>query len=157
MQRNFIASVAVLSLFVFAAAVSAQSAPRSSSSATSEQSFAEYRNNRWHFSVVVPSNFTVEAHPQPGEVSETIQFLNEAGNLRFQVSAWPYKELDLALGAEASPGVAQDQPDTLGIVRIARDDMVHVTFVKNGISYLAQTLPEHEAPLLDMLRSWQFI
>jgi hypothetical protein len=32
-----------------------------------------------------------------------------------------------------------------------------ITFVKNGIGYVVQTLPENATSTLEILRTWQFI
>jgi hypothetical protein len=75
----------------------------------------------------------------------------------FEVSAWPYSDLDVALGEEAPAGSAADEPDTLGIVRAYRDDMFEMTFVKNGIGYVVQTVPENATSTINILKSWHFI
>jgi hypothetical protein len=124
-------------------------------SATSAQQYSEYRNDQWHFSIAVPSNLTAQATDDQGGV--TIQFIDAQGNDQFQVSARPYQDLDVALGEEAPAGTASDQPDTLSIVHVFRNDLFEITFVKNGISYLVQSLPENATSTLDILKSWQFI
>lgn len=103
-------------------------------SATS-QTYSEYRNDRWHFAIVVPSNFTVDTYDRPGDVGQTMQFTDATAENLFQITAEPYIDLDVALAAEAPAGSASDQPDTLGIIHVFRNDLLEFTFVKNGISY----------------------
>lgn len=55
-----------------------------------------------------------------------------------------------------TPSTNADQPDHLEIVDVVRDDMFTVLFQKRGVRYVVVTLPEHEAWLTDILRSWQF-
>ena len=73
------------------------------------------------------------------------------------LSAEPYTDLDVALGKEAQAGNISDRPDTLGIVHVFRNDLFEITFVKNGISYVVQGLPESATSTLDVLKSWEFI
>jgi hypothetical protein len=127
----------------------------STTEATSATSYAEYRNTEWHFSLDIPSNITAEKTDDRS--GTTIQFLEPTGNTLFQVSAWPYQDLDVALGEEGTPGSNSDQGDTLGIVHVFHDDMFEITFVKNGISYNVQAVPENATSTLDILKSWQFI
>ena len=117
--------------------------------------YAEYRNDRWHFSIAVPHDMTVAVYDQAGD-GQTIQFLDAHGNYEFQVSAWSYTQLDLTLGREGTPSGTSDQPDHLEIVDVVRDDLFTGLFQKNGIHYAVVTLPEHEAWLTDILRTWQF-
>jgi hypothetical protein len=63
----------------------------------------------------------------------------------------------VALGEEGPAGNAADEPDTLGIVRAYRDDMFEMTFVKNGIGYVVQSLPENATSTINILKSWHFI
>src|SRR4051794_28206977 len=60
--------------------------------ATSEQ-YSEYRNDQWDFAINVPRNIKVEKTDARG--GATIQFLAPAGDILFQVSAWPYQDLDI--------------------------------------------------------------
>ena len=87
----------------------------------------------------------------------TVQFSDASGAYQFEVSAWPYQDLDVALGEEAPAGNAADEPDTLGIVRAYRDDMFEMTFVKNGVGYVVQSLPENATSTINILKSWHFI
>lgn len=50
-----------------------------------------------------------------------------------------------------------DQSSELGTVLAFQDDLFEITFVKNGISYNVQTLPENATSTLDILKSWEFI
>ena len=88
----------------------------STTEATSATSYAEYRNTEWHFSLDIPSNITAEKTDDRS--GTTIQFLEPTGNTLFQVSAWPYQDLDVALGEKGTPGSNSDQGDTLGIVHV---------------------------------------
>jgi hypothetical protein len=105
--------------------------------------------------IFIPDEVVANEYDQRS--GQTIQFAGPRGNNQFQVSAWPYQDLDVALGDEAPAGKSFDQPDTLGVVRVFHDDMFEITFVKNGISYLVQTLPDNTASTLDILKSWEFI
>jgi hypothetical protein len=48
------------------------------------------------------------------------------------------------------------QPDHLEIVDVLRDDTFTVLFQKNGICYGVVTLPEYEAWLIEILKTWEF-
>ena len=130
--------------------------PASASTATSPTQYALYRNTQWHFALEAPSTVTASG-PYDNDGGQTIQFLAPDGNELFQVSAWPYHDFDVALGEEAPAGSAQDEPDTLGIVHVYHGDMFEMTFVKDGISYVVQSLPEYATTTLDILKSWHFI
>lgn len=39
---------------------------------------------------------------------------------------------------------------------IFRDDLFSVLFIKNGVRYAVVTLPEQEAWLITILKTWQF-
>ena len=120
--------------------------------ATSE--YAEYRNDRWHFSLAVPADLTATVHDHPG--GQTILFIDPIGEFKFRVFTWPYSQLDLTLGRIGEPSNTADQPDHLEIVDVIRDDMFTVLFQKNGIRYVVSALPDHEAWLTDILTTWQF-
>jgi hypothetical protein len=96
-------------------------------------------------------------YDRAGDVGQTLQFTDATADNLFKVTAEPYTDLDLALGAEAPAGSASDQPDTLGIVHLFRNDLLEFTFVKNAVSYVVQTLPENATSTLDILTSWEFI
>jgi hypothetical protein len=117
-------------------------------------SHAEYQNDRWHFSLAVPSDMTVNAYDQAG--GQTMQFLDADGNFQFEITAWPYSQLDLTSGREGTPSETWDQPNHLEIVDVFRDDLFTVVFVKNGLRYAIVTLPEYEAALIDILKTWSF-
>ena len=117
--------------------------------------YAEYQNERWHFSLAVPDDMTVVVYDQAGG-GQTIQFLDANNNYEFQISAGPYSQLDLILDRFGEPSGAGDQPDHLEIVDVVRDDLFTVLFQKNGIRYAVVTLPEHENWLTDILTTWQF-
>jgi hypothetical protein len=98
----------------------------------------------------------VESYEQPGG-GETLQFLDERGEYEFEISAWPYTALDVALGEEGAPGTHTDQPESLGVVNLIRADTLHVSFHKNGVAYIITALPDYEEQLkADILPSWQF-
>jgi hypothetical protein len=153
--------LALIPLIAFAA-TQAQPPAAADTSATSPQSatpqtYSEYRNARWHFSIVVPSNLTVGTYETPGGLGQTMQFSDATADDLFQITAEPYTDLDVALGEEATAGNTSDQPSTLGIVHAFRNDLFEITFVKNGISYVVQTLPERATSTLDILKTWEFI
>lgn len=152
--KNFLPLVALVTFVGFAFAISP---PPSQASADSRapQSYSEYQNTRWHFSVFIPDDVVASEYDQRGGV--TIQFNDPQGNELFQVSVWPYRDLDVALGEETPAGSASDQPDELGIVHAFHDDMFELAFVKNGVGYVVQSPPDNATSTLDILKSWQFI
>ena len=117
--------------------------------------YAEYRSDRWHFSLAVPDDMTVAAYDQAGD-GQTIQFIDKAREFEFQVSAWPYTQLDLTLDRVGDPSGTTDQPDHLEIVDVVRDDTFTVLFQKNGIRYAVVALPDRETWLINILKSWEF-
>jgi hypothetical protein len=141
--------------------VAAAEQPPAPSRATSEtpatpaRQYSEYRNDQWHFSIAVPSNLTAQSSENEG--GATIQFMDPRGDELFQVSAWPYQDLDIALGEEAPAGSAGDQSDSLAIVHVLHNDLLEIAFDKNGISYLVQATNGDATSTLDILKSWQFI
>jgi hypothetical protein len=152
------ASALVLTLSAASALTSAATSnTRPEAPATSPQQYSEYRNDLWHFSIKVRSNLTVDTYDRPGHVGQTIQFSDASASNFFQITAEPYSDFDVALGEEGAPRNISDQPDTLGIVHVYHDDLLGITFVKNGIAYVVQTLPENATSTLDILKSWRFI
>lgn len=117
--------------------------------------YAEYHNDRWHFSLAVPDDMAVEVYDQAGGW-QTMQFIDAIGEYKFQISASPYSQLDVTLDRIGEPSGAGDQPDHLEIVDVVRDDLFTVLFQKNGVRYAVVTLPEHENWLTDILTTWQF-
>jgi hypothetical protein len=117
--------------------------------------YAEYRNDRWHYSLAVPAYMTVSEYDREGG-GETVQFMDASGDYEFQISAWPYSQLDVNLGRIGEPSGASDQPDQLEIVDVVRNDLFTVLFQKNGVRYAVVTLPEQEAWLTELLTTWQF-
>ena len=85
-----------------------------------------------------------------------MEFTDAAGDKEFMISAWPYTQLDVTLGREGTPNTAADQPDHLEIVNVLRDDVFKVFFTKNGTLYVVTTLPEYEAWLTEILKTWEF-
>jgi hypothetical protein len=146
--------IAVVTTIAFTLAIGAR-ASQASAAPTAPQNYREYQNTRWHFSVFIPNDLIPDENDQRS--GQTIQFIDRQGNNQFQVSAWPYQDLDVALGEEAAAGNSSDQPDTLAIVHVFHDDMFEITFVKNGISYLVQSVPDDATSTLDILKTWQFI
>lgn len=53
-------------------------------------------------------------------------FLGPKGEYKFRISTWPYTQLDLTLGREATPSTNADQPDHLEIVDVVRDDILTI-------------------------------
>ena len=117
--------------------------------------YAEYRNDRWHYSLAVPADMKVSEHEREGG-GQSVQFTDATGDKELIISAWPYTQLDLTLGREGTPATTADQPDHLEIVNVLRDDVFKVVFTKNGTLYVVTTLPEYEAWLTDILKTWQF-
>jgi hypothetical protein len=138
--------IIVAGVVTYAAHVSAE--PQASS-------YAEYTNDRWHFSIVLPDNMTVSEHDQPGD-GQTIQFGDASGNFQFQISAYHYSQLDLTLGRVGAASGPGDQPDHLEIVDTYNDDTFNVLFEKRGIRYAVVALPKHEADVVEILKTWQF-
>lgn len=117
--------------------------------------YAEYRNDRWHFSLAVPADMKVSEHEREGG-GHSVQFTGATGDKELIISTWPYTQLDVTLGRLGEPSGTSDQPDHLEIVNVLRDDVFKVMFTKNGTIYVVTTLPEYEAWLTDLLQSWQF-
>jgi hypothetical protein len=152
--RTLVPLVAVVTAVGFTLAIGARTS-QASAAPTAPPDYREYQNARWHFSIFIPDDVVANEYDQRS--GQTIQFAGPQGKNHFQVSAWPYQDLDVALGDEAAAGNSSDQPDTLAIVHVFHDDLFEITFVKNGISYLVQTLPDNAASTLDILKSWEFI
>jgi hypothetical protein len=141
------AAICIIALAIGAVAYALQA---SADPATSTD-YAEYRNGRWHFSLAVPVDMKVGVYDQAGG-GQTMQFIDATGQLQFQVSAWPYSQLDLTLSRIGEPSATSDQPDHLEIVDIVRDDTFTVLFQKNGIRYAVVALPDREKWLIDILK-----
>jgi hypothetical protein len=124
---------------------------------TAPQSYREYQNARWHFSVFIPDDVVADEYDARG--GQTIQFIDPQGNNQFQVSAWPYKDLTVHRdGIElATPSADNDQPEQLGTINVVQDDMFEFLFSKNGIRYVVQSVPNNATSTLDILKSWKFI
>jgi len=78
-----------LCVVVLVASLAAYAVHASADPATSTE-YAEHKNDRWHFSLAVPDDMTVEVYDQAGD-GQTMQFLDATGEYKFQVSAWPYR------------------------------------------------------------------
>jgi hypothetical protein len=130
-------------------------ATRASAEPATSTEYSEYRNNLWHYSLAVPVDMKVSEHEREGG-GHTTQFMDAIGDKELIVSAWPYEQLDVTLGRIGEPSATSDQPDHLEMVDVVRDDTFTVLFQKNGIRYVAVTLPEYEAWLTDILTTWQF-
>jgi hypothetical protein len=130
-------------------------ATRASAEPATSTEYAEYRNNLWHYSLAVPVDMKVSEHEREGG-GHTVQFMDTPGDKEPIISAWPYSQLDVTLGRIGEPSDVSDQPVHLEIVDVVHVDTFTVLFQKNGIRYVVVTLPEYEAWLTDILRSWQF-
>ena len=117
--------------------------------------YAEYRNDTYHYALLVPDDMVVGEYEARG--IQTVTFVDAGGDKQLQISAMPYTELDVTLGRLQEARATSDQADHLEIVSVFRDDLFSVAFRKNGISYLVVTMPELEPWLTDILRTWQFI
>ena len=144
----------VISVLAVAAAVTAYATNAAAQLDTSIE-YAEYRNDRWHYSLAVPADMTVSEHEREGG-GFTVQFMDATGDKELIISAWPYTQLDLTLGCEGTASATSDQPDHLEIVKVLRDGVFKVVFTKNGRLYVVTTLPEYEAWLTDILTTWKF-
>jgi hypothetical protein len=155
-SRSLSPLLALLPIIAFAIVVGAHTSSVSAAP-TPPQNFREYDNAQWHFSMFVPNDFTAEVSNESGGV--TIQFIDAKGNVPFQVSAWPYQDLVVhADGLQLQPAsVDNDQPDELDTVHVYQDGLFEISFVKNGIAYNVQALPDKATSTLDILKSWQFI
>ena len=58
-------------------------------SATPAQQLANYHNDRWHFSINVPSNMTVDDVENVGAEEQIIQFSDASADHVFEISAAP--------------------------------------------------------------------
>lgn len=123
---------------------------------SSTDSYAEYRNQEWHFSLMVPDDMTAVVHDLAGG-GQTVMFSDTSHKKELQITAWPYTQLDLTLNREGEASGTHGQPDHLEIVDVVRVDVFTVLFVRNGVRYSVVTLPEQEAWLREILTTWQFI
>jgi len=118
--------------------------------------YAEYHNERWHFSLAVPADMKVDEYERESS-GQAMVFSNASGTKEFYISAWPYTQLDLTLDREGTADGASDQPDHLEIVNVMRDDLFTVLFQKDGVRYNVYTMPELEPWLIQILKTWQFV
>jgi hypothetical protein len=129
---------------------------RASAEPAASVEYAEYRNDRWHYSLAVPADMTATEFEREGG-GQTVQFMDATGDKELIISAWPYTQLDLTLAREGTPSTNADQPDHLEIVNVIRDGVFKVVFTKNGTLYVVTTLLDDEGWLTDLLTSWRFI
>jgi hypothetical protein len=120
-----------------------------------ETEYAEYRNDRWHYSLAIPAGMIVSEHDREGG-GQTVQFMDATGDRELIISAWPYTQLDVTLGRLGEPSGTSDQPDHLEIIDVVRNDLLTVMFQKHGVHYIVVTLPEYEPWLTDILTTWKF-
>ena len=125
-------------------------------SATPAQQLATYSNDRWHFSINVPSNMTVDDVENVGAEEQIIQFSDATADHLFEISAAPYSQMDVAIGEEGTPNNSDDQPTTLGIVNVYHDDTFNVGFHHKGIAYSVTAVSGAEPWLIPILQSWEF-
>lgn len=144
-------SACAIALLISATTYAAQSPPTSSA-----EDYAEYRNDRWGFSLAVPADMTVGEYDQSYGGQE-FTFSDASSEKQFVISVAPYEQLDLTLNHLQDPSTVADQPSDLEIVNVLREDTFKVWFTKNGVLYVVLALDEHEAWLTDLLQSWQFI
>jgi hypothetical protein len=100
-------------------------ATRASAEPATSTEYAEYRNDRWHYSLAMPADMKVSEHEREGG-GHTVQFMDAAGDKELIISAWPYTQLDLTLGRIGEPSNSADQPDHFEIVDVMRDDLFTV-------------------------------
>lgn len=160
MKSHSLAPLLALFPIVVLAFVVGAHASQVAATPSAHGTYREYRNARWHFSVFIPDDVVANEYDARG--GQTIQFIDAQGSEQLQVSVWRYQDLIVHSDGvrPLSPSPAADQPEELGTVHTYQNDLndlFEVTFVKNGISYLVQTLPENETSTLDILKSWQFI
>ena len=79
---------------------------------TSAAQYSQYRNVPWHFSIQIRSNLPIET--SDAKAGTTVQFMDPQGNELSQVSAWPYADLDVALGEEGSASTASVHSQNVG-------------------------------------------
>ena len=113
-------------------------ANRASAEPATSTEYAEYRNDRGHYSLAVPSDMKVSEHEREGG-GHSVQFTDATGDKELIISAWPYSQLDVTLGRIGEPSNSSDQPDHLEIVDVLRDDVFKVLFTKNGTLYVVTT------------------
>ena len=130
-------------------------AARASAEPALSTDYAEYRSDRWHYSLAVPADMTFVEYDGPVH-SQIIQFSDQSAAKLFQITALPYMQMDVALGTEGSPVGTSDQSTALGVINVYRDDTVAYSFHRNGIAYTVTALPESERWLLPILQSWEF-
>ena len=86
---------------------------------------------------------TVATYDEPGD-GEKLQASDTNADKIFEVTIAPFTLLDVAIGEEGAANTNFDQPETLGIVRVIRDDTFNVSFVKNAVAYTVTTMPQLE-------------
>ena len=130
-------------------------ANRASAEPATSIEYAEYRNDRWSYSLAVPADMTANEYEREGG-GHSVQFTDATDDKELIISGWPYTQLDLTLGSEGTANATSDQPDHLEIVNVLRDDLFKVVFTKNGTLYVVTTLLEYEAWLTEILKTWEF-
>ena len=148
-------SIFGLSACAIALLISGSTYAAQSPATSSAEDYAEYRNDRWGFSLAVPADMTVGEYDQSYGGQE-FTFSDASGEKQFVISVAPYEQLDLTLNYLQDPSTA-DQPSHLEIVNVLREETFKVWFTKNGVLYVVVALDEQEAWLTHLLKSWQFI
>jgi hypothetical protein len=141
----FVMTSAIGGLVAYANGASAEP----TTSATSIE-YAEYRNDRWKFSLFVPADTRVETHYQePG--GEWIQFTSDGAGEILTVSATPYAHYDVTLQRFGDATDNADQGDHLEIVNASTADLFKVWFTKNGVLFVVTTPADREHMLTNIL------
>jgi hypothetical protein len=152
-------AISVAACLIIVCAIAFTAYAQAPSSATSSQAPAEYRNDKFQFSLDYPADMTVSENNDAGG-AQTISFLPSSGTgKQFQIEAIPYAQVDIAAGEYAphdAYGTA-DQGLWLRDVNVVADNStVQMWFVKTGVMYEVITFKGDEAWLAHILKTWQF-
>jgi hypothetical protein len=122
------------------------------------QNAAEYRNDKFQFTLSYPADMKVTTTDEAGG-GQTIAFINESTEMQFEILAIPYSQVDISTG-EFTPHDAygtNDQGIWLTDVNVAPSGGVQqFWFVKLGVMYEVLGMEGDEAWLVDILKTWQF-
>ena len=69
-----------------------------SASSPVPQQYANYTNDRWHYSLAVPADMKVSKYEREGD-GQTVQFTDASADKELMISAWPYSQLDVTRGS----------------------------------------------------------
>jgi hypothetical protein len=148
----------VVALPIIACALAFTVYAQAPASPTSSQGSAEYRNDKFQFSLGYPADMAVTEQNAAGG-GQTISFMSTTTGKEFEILAIPYAQVDIAAGAftpHDAYGTA-DQGLWLRDVNVVEDGGVQqFWFVKTGVMYEVLGMKGDEAWLINILKTWQF-